>query len=252
VYAIISDIHANREALEAVLAELDALKPEKVICLGDIVGYGPDPAWCVDAVQKRCDVVIGGNHDAALIYGAKDFRESAGTTVRYHRQILMPRMNDTVQDGRRSKRWDFLKGLPHRHEEEGVLFVHGSPRNPVSEYLRERDCKMGLDKKLSENFALVQWLCFIGHTHQPGVITGQFQFVRPKHFYRAEEGKKAIINVGSVGQPRDRDPRACFVTVDGPEVQFVRVEYDLEATIKKIESSGGLDRDFCQRLRDGV
>ena len=250
--AVISDIHANREALEAVLEELGKLKPAKIICLGDIVGYGPDPVWCVDTVKKECNVVLGGNHDYALIYGAKDFSESAGTTVRYHRQMLMPRMDRTAEDQRRAERWDFLKGLPHRYQEDSLLYVHASPRNPVSEYLQERDCRMNLQKKLTTNFSLVPWLCFHGHTHQPGVITEDFKYIKPKHFYKAEEGRKAIINVGSVGQPRDSDPRACFVTLDGTEVQYVRVEYDIEAAIKKIQSLGGLDPSFPARLRAGI
>jgi len=252
MFAIISDVHANREALETVLAELDGLKPERIVCLGDLVGYGPDPAWCVDTIRERCQIVIGGNHDLALVYGARDFTESAGATVRYHRQILMPRMDDSPQDEQRVQRWNFLKALPHRHEEDGRLFVHGSPRNPVSEYLRERDCKLGMMDKLSENFALIPWVCFVGHTHQPGVITGDLDFIRPEAAYRVEEGKKVIINVGSVGQPRDKDPRASFVTVNWPEIQFLRVEYDLETTVRKLESTGGPDPNFPARLRAGV
>jgi diadenosine tetraphosphatase ApaH/serine/threonine PP2A family protein phosphatase len=250
--AIISDIHANREAFEAVIEEINILRPQKVICLGDVVGYGPDPAWCIDAVQKTCQVVIGGNHDFALIYGATQFSENAGASIRFHRQILMPRMEGSPEDERKAERWNFLKGLPHRHVEDGMLFVHGSPRNPVNEYLRDRDCLLKMNKKLTENFELVEWLCFIGHTHSPGVITGEFKFVRPEHYWRVEPGKKAIINVGSVGQPRDGDCRACFVTLDGPEVHFIRVEYDVEKTAQKIEASGGLKSDFADRLRKGL
>jgi diadenosine tetraphosphatase ApaH/serine/threonine PP2A family protein phosphatase len=252
---VFSDVHANREALSAVLEAALGLKPEKMICLGDIVGYGPDPAWCLDAVRSACDVVLCGNHDFALVYGSKEFSASAETAIRYHRALLMPRMSSPDTLTERQQRWDFLKGLSHRYAEEDMLFVHGSPRNPVQEYLRESDVKWGLDRKLSENFAQVQWLAFVGHTHRPGVITADFRFLTPaqlNEFYRAEPGEKAIINVGSVGQPRDGDPRAAFVTVDGREVRYHRVLYDVEKTVRKIERTGTIDLETAERLRSGL
>ncbi len=252
---IFSDVHANREALSAVLEAALALKPEKTICLGDIAGYGPDPAWCVEAVRSACDVVLCGNHDYALVYGSKEFSASAETAIRYHRALLMPRMGSPESYSERQARWDFLKHLPPRHEEGDMLFVHGSPRNPVQEYLRESDVRYGLGRKLSENFAQVKWIVFVGHTHRPGVISEGLKFLSPAElheFYRAEPGEKAIINVGSVGQPRDGDPRAAFVTVEGREVRWHRVIYDVEKTVRKIERSGTIDLDIAERLRSGL
>ena len=254
--AVISDVHANREALTAVLLALRDMQPGRVICLGDLVGYGPDPAWCVDAARASCDVVLCGNHDSAIIYGARDFTPQAEAAINYHRQLVMPRSSDPP-DRRQpaQERWDYIKGLPHRHVEDQRLFVHASPRNPVTEYLREHDVRMGLVRKLQENFDLVEWLCFIGHTHRPGVITADVKYLRPAQIdghYRAEPGSKAIINVGSVGQPRDGDPRACFVTVEERDVTFHRVPYDVEATIAKIDRSGVLDLAICDRLREGT
>ena len=253
--AVFSDVHANREALEAVLSEIMRLSPDRIICLGDIVGYGPDPQWCVETVQRVCDVTLCGNHDSALLSGEKEFRESARAALEYHRQLLMPRGNSSSQDSRREDWWKFLKQLRHRHVEDGYLFVHGSPRNPTHEYLRERDVYWQLTHKLEENFRLVEWLAFVGHTHRPGVITSDHQFLRPERIeceYLAMPGKKAIVNVGSVGQPRNGDPRACFVTVDGPQVRHHFVGYDVEKTVAKMQESGMLDPRLFERLRTGM
>ncbi len=252
MFALISDVHANREALEAVLACINARGADRIICLGDIVGYGPDPAWCVDTVLKRCDVSVAGNHDVALIYGGRDLSDVADAAVKYHRTLVMPGSHLPGDDACRAGRWQALKALPHRHVEPGHLFVHAAPRNPINEYLRERDVRQGMERKLGENFALVDWVAFIGHTHRPGVITPEPDFIRAERcegLYRVMPGRKAIVNVGSVGQPRDRDPRACFVTVDGPEICFHRIEYDVEATAAKIETAGALDPRLADRLR---
>ena len=253
--AILSDIHANREALAAVLSQLRRLKPDKIICLGDIVGYGPDPEWCVDTVLRVCNVVLCGNHDFALVHGADTFTDAAQAALDYHRQLLMPRWNESPDEGGRQRRWNALKLLRHRHTEDSLLFVHASPRNPLNEYLREREVRWGAARKLNENFSLMDWLAFVGHTHRAGVITSAPEFLSPPqidHLYRAMPGRKAIINVGSVGQPRDGDPRAAFVTLQGPEVRFHRAPYDVETTIRKIEADGILDFELAERLRSGV
>ncbi|MCK4376084.1 MAG: metallophosphoesterase, partial [Candidatus Brocadiae bacterium] len=169
--AIISDIHANYDALEAVAEAIEALKPDAVICLGDIVGYGPDPVACIDEVRARCEVALCGNHDFAVIYGANDFSSPAQTSLERHRRTIMPRLGHNSADKERQERWDFLKNLPYRHVRGDWLFVHGSPRNPIIEYLRRIDVLLGMSDKVSENFEQVDWLCFVGHTHQPGVIT---------------------------------------------------------------------------------
>jgi predicted phosphodiesterase len=253
MFAVLSDVHANREALAAVMEEVLRLNPERIICLGDIVGYGPDPEWCVDAVRSSCEIVLCGNHDAAVVFGARDFSDAAERTVNYHRQLLMPG-DDDDRDVPQA-RWSFLKGLPQRHAENGMLFVHGAPRNPINEYLRERDVQMKLERKFKENFDLVERLAFVGHTHHPGVITPELRFLKPDDFadvYHAEPARKAIINVGSVGQPRDRDPRAVFVTVDGDEIRYHRVQYNVEKTAAKIEQCGAIDPSIADRLREGT
>jgi len=251
--AIISDVHGNREALEAVFQELDRLKPDAVICLGDNVGYGPEPIECIDAVRRRCAVTVCGNHDFALIYGANGFSPVARASIEYHRSIIMPRPDQ--DDADRRERWQFLKGMPYRHVRGEFLFVHGAPRNPVTEYLRKIDVLLGMNKKLTENFQQVDWLCFIGHTHRPGVITPDMRFLEPgemRGVFEPKPRQKAIINVGSVGQPRDGDWRACFVTFEeGGRVRFHRVEYDIDSVVAKMRATGTIDDSLADRLRRG-
>jgi diadenosine tetraphosphatase ApaH/serine/threonine PP2A family protein phosphatase len=253
--AVISDIHANYEALSRVLDEIEELGADQIICLGDVVGYGPEPEQCIDAVRANCDVVLCGNHDFAVVYGADDFRASAAQAINYHRERLMPRMDQTAEDDVRRQRWDFLKGLPFRYTTSGYLFVHGSPRNPRHEYLRERDIRWRLDDKMEQSFALFRKMCFVGHTHRPGVFTDEFEYYSPQELdgvYRPEEGVKSIVNVGSVGQPRDGDPKSSFATVEEDDtVRWHRVSYDLEATVKKMERVGTYILDGAERLRTG-
>lgn len=255
MFAIISDIHANLEALSATLKELERLGPERIICLGDLVGYGPDPEKCVDVVRTSCEITLCGNHDFALVHGSREFNENADRTVTYHRQRLMPLPDEGAKSRANRTRWDYLKSLPSRFGEDDRLYVHGAPRNPLVEYLKRSDVKMKLMKKLHENFALVEHLCFIGHTHRPGVITDEFEFIRPDELdgpWRAQPDRKAIINVGSVGQPRDGDPRACFVTVHGgKEIRFHRVEYDVQRTAGKIKADGVINPILAERLIRG-
>lgn len=249
---IISDIHANREALTVVLRELLGMDLEGIICLGDIVGYGPDPKWCVDAVRSSCEVVLCGNHEWGLLYGSGHFNEAADSTLAYHRNLLMPRPGQDSQQSQR-ERWDFLKGLPHRHSDDGRLYVHGSPRNPIHEYLRPRDTQYGREEKLPENFSFVSRMAFVGHTHRQGVFTDDFDYVPAEdvdYEYECPSGRKAIVNVGSVGQPRDGDVRAAFATVQGYTVTFHRRDYDVEKVATRIEQSG-LDPRNAERLREG-
>ena len=133
--------------------------------------------------------------------------------------------------------------------------MHGAPRNPVTEYLRKIDVLLGMNKKLTENFQQVDWLCFIGHTHRPGVITPDMRFLEPgemRGVFEPRPRQKAIINVGSVGQPRDGDWRACFVTFEeGGRVRFHRVEYDIDSVVAKMRATGTIDDSLADRLRRG-
>jgi len=231
--AILSDIHGNLEALQAVLDDILRHPVEAIFCLGDLVGYGPNPRECVD-LAMRWQVILLGNHDQALLVGAEGFGLTAGRSIDWTRQQLqVPVPNRPAAE----RRWAFLKGLAQRHEEDGFLFVHGSARNPLNEYVFPEDIYN--EQKMGRLFALVERYCFQGHTHVPGIFTEQasddlYQFNSPEEFdyaYRLD-GRKTLVNVGSVGQPRDGDWRACYVLLDGDSVRFRRVEYDIETTIR--------------------
>src|SRR5262249_13744995 len=127
----------------------------------------------------------------------------------------------------------------------------GSPRNPLNEYIFPEDIYN--QRKMDAIFGLVERYCFQGHTHNPGVFTEKLEFYSPDEidFVHELDGRKTLINVGSVGQPRDRDPRACYVLLDGPKVLFRRVAYDVEKTVQKIKEIDDLDEFLGDRLRDG-
>ncbi len=244
--ALISDIHSNIEALEAVFADIRSQGISEVYCLGDLVGYGPNPRECIDRVMQ-CKVCLLGNHDQGALFDPEGFNSGA------ERAIFWTRMQ--LEDGgsaiERQKRWDFLGELPCNHQEDKFLFVHGSARNPLNEYVFPEDIYNR--RKLEKIFALIPRYSFQGHTHVPGVFTEQFQFLSPEeinHEYRLGDGK-AMINVGSVGQPRDGNPKACYVVLEDNVVHFRRVDYPFEKTIAKIYDIPDLDNFLGDRLRDG-
>jgi diadenosine tetraphosphatase ApaH/serine/threonine PP2A family protein phosphatase len=253
--AIISDVHGNLEGLEAALVDIERQGIEDVVCLGDIVGYGPNPAECADRVRERCHLVIRGNHDDALIHGPIGFTHMAREAIEWTRRCLRPRLWRRGS----AERWKFLENLPIQANWEDFLLVHGSPRDPTSEYIMDRDLAMGDYQKFAEIFALVGGVCLVGHTHVPGVFFDEPDRTR----WVAErdmggpfrhENTKMVINVGSVGQPRDRDPRACYLTVNPTtrEFQFHRVDYDVQVTRRKIHETPGLSDQLGDRLEEGV
>ena len=253
MYALISDIHANLEALQAVLADIDALGVREVRCLGDVVGYGPSPLECVDLVRRRASVTVRGNHEEALVLGALGFHQRAREAIEWHRDQLRPGCfsGPTVR-----ARWEWLTGLPLRHEEGPDLLVHGSPRDPTQEYLLAPEVAFGPSEKYEEVFAGFERLLFVGHTHQPCLITSDYEARTPAELgdvvRRADlRGKKAIVNVGSVGQPRDKDPRACWLLVTEDELRWRRVAYDPERTLARVKAEARLHPSLGERLLSG-
>lgn len=247
--AIISDLHSNQEALNAVFRHIESLKNvTEIVCLGDIIGYGPNPREAIRVVMDRARWCIRGNHEDALLFIAADFNMEAATSIDWTRNQLNSREHDKSENHRF---WNYLGDLTDRVEENGFLYVHGSPRMPTREYVRPADAN---DKeRMKEIFDLIDHVCFVGHTHEPGVITEDYRFLFPKLLnfeYRIGKGK-CLINVGSVGQPRDRDPRACYMTVDGDLVRWHRIEYDFTETMKKIIGTGELPHHLAHRLREG-
>jgi predicted phosphodiesterase len=247
--ALISDIHSNLEALQAVLADIGTQGIDEIICLGDVVGYGPNPNECVEIVSRKAKLTILGNHDQATLFHPDGFNPVALRAIDWTRDQL-----DTGSTQVVNRRWDFLSELPRSHQQDKYLFVHGSPRDPTNEYVFPETI---YDKnKMESMFQKVPQYCFQGHTHMPGVFTPDLEFFSPAKcnavFPLGKE--KLMVNVGSVGQPRDEDNRACYAILDhvAKKIFFRRVPYDFEATIKKIYAAGDeLDNMLGDRLRTG-
>jgi diadenosine tetraphosphatase ApaH/serine/threonine PP2A family protein phosphatase len=246
--AIISDIHANLEALEAVLADIDARGASEILCLGDVVGYGVDAEACVDLVRKRCSLCLCGNHDWALVNTMVGFNPMARRALEYTRERMEP---GRLAGRKRRERWEFIKNLPTTHPRGDWLLVHGSPRDPVMEYIFPEDVDIA-PEKMSEIFGKFEKVCFVGHTHLPGVFTDDMRFQTPAELGHSFllGGRKAVVNVSSVGQPRDGDVRACYVQVSEGLVIYRRIEYDIQKTMEKIRASG-IDALCAERLALG-
>jgi predicted phosphodiesterase len=245
--AIISDIHANLEALQAVWADLTRLGVTDVYCLGDVVGYGPNPRECLELVMK-CQVCLMGNHDQAALFDPTDFNPVAERAILWTRaQLEAPVPNRQAAD----RRWEFLAERPRLHREDDYLYVHGSASNPLNEYVFPEDIYK--PQKMDRLFGQVKRYCFQGHTHVPGIFTQALEFYSPEDVGSVYplDGRKMLCNVGSVGQPRDGDPRACYVLLDGDTIKYQRVEYDVETTIKKIYAVPELNKTLGDRLRHG-
>lgn len=245
-YAIISDIHANLAALQAVLADIDSIGAKEIWCLGDIVGYGPQPVECLQLARERCKIIIRGNHELALRPGGGE-----RFNLRARRAIEWTRATIAAAEG--GSEWlSWLETLPTHFKYEDILFVHGSPREPTEEYLMPRDSQN--PQKLQPQFDLIERYAFCGHTHFPGVFEeGEEGFVRPEdmmggNIYMLDYTVKAIINVGSVGQPRDKNPMSCYVIFDGNSVVYHRVKYDPGETRKRIYAIPPLDNFLGDRL----
>ncbi|MDY7011507.1 MAG: metallophosphoesterase family protein [Planctomycetota bacterium] len=253
--AVISDVHSNLEALTAVLDDISARQIKEIICLGDVVGYGPQPAECLDLVLERCRITLMGNHDFAVMYEPSNFNFGAEGACYWTREILEA---ETDKDAR-ARRWEFLGSLPVKSvlsEDEcpvgQTVLVHGSPRRPINEYIFPDDV-YNAPNKIQSLFERFENLCLIGHAHVPGVFLPTPDFYTPDELggvYEMDD-HKAMINVGSVGQPRDRDTRAGYVILQERSVQFVRIAYDVEATISKVHAIRELDNYLGNRLREG-
>ena len=251
--AILSDIHGNLEALTACLAEIDRRGITDLLCLGDIVGYGPNPVECLDLVRRRCRTAIMGNHDFAVFYEPYNFNTGAEAACFWTRAQL----EGHADAAERAERWRYLARLRVRHENDDAhgqfTGVHASPRRPINEYIFPDDIYTN-PGKFGQLFERFERLCFVGHTHVPGVFLPGPDFYSPDELggkFAVGPDEKAIVNVGSVGQPRDRDPRSSFAVLTDGSVEFVRLEYDVQTTRKKVEDTPDLDDFLGARLVDG-
>jgi len=245
--ALISDIHSNLEAFQAVLADIRQQGITEIYCLGDIIGYGPNPRECIDLVMK-VDLCLLGNHDQGALFDPEGFNSGAERAIFWTRQQLELPIGNPADNARR---WDFLGELPRTKREGPLLFVHGSARNPLNEYVFPEDIYN--QRKMEKIFGLIERTCFQGHTHVPGIFTQTLNFYSPEdvgHQYRLTN-EKTMVNVGSVGQPRDGDPRACYVVLEDDVINYRRVEYPFEKTMQKIFEIPELDNFLGERLREG-
>ncbi|MDH4071440.1 MAG: metallophosphatase family protein [Ignavibacteria bacterium] len=230
--AVISDIHSNLEALEAVLRRIDDLEVSTILCLGDIVGYGPHPNECVDLIRSRCSAVVKGNHDSG----------TCGETPLDHFNQFGRAAIEWTQENISQENLDYLRELPLKATLPGITIVHSSPVNPGEwEYIltlnQAIDCFNSFDTPV----------CFIGHTHVPIIVADNFS---AGDFL---EGRRHLINAGSVGQPRDHNPRSAFGVFDEEEKTYNlhRVAYDTKNTAKAIRKAG-LPSYLGKRLHRGV
>jgi len=278
MFAILSDIHSNLEALTVVLADIEKRGIKTIYCLGDVIGYGPNPKECLDLIIEKTEWCVLGNHDYATLYEPTNFNYGAEQASFWTREVLEAEQEKQHCD----RRWSFLGSLQMRRSLAPVLsgppphlasedtgageskigggtntvimdFVHASPRKPVNEYIFPEDVYTN-PAKVRLMFERVNHICFVGHTHMPGVFLDEPDFYLPDELgnvYPIIDGEKAIINIGSVGQPRDKDNRASYVFVNENHVHFVRLEYDFETTARKIMAIEQLDSFHADRLRDG-
>lgn len=226
-YAIISDIHGNLEALQAALNHIDTLDVDEIVCLGDVVGYGPNPNECIELVRVRCLQTVKGNHDAAAI----DLMETM------HMNKLAREAAIWTHDRLNPASKEYLMQLPLISKVENATLVHASPYEPEEWHY----IMTNLDAEIAFRHFDTP-VCFIGHSHRPGIFSKN-----------GAEIEKKIINVGSVGQPRDRDPKLSFGLFDTETFEYenIRLSYSVEKTADKMFSVG-LPSELAERLFYGL
>jgi predicted phosphodiesterase len=238
--AVLSDIHGNRQAFEAVLEDVDGADVDAIWCLGDLVGYGADPDACVELAFERCDVVLAGNHDLAVIgeLSMEEFSPGAAAAARWTR--------DTIAE----RNLEALRPLPPQNLDQDVGLFHASPRDPIWEYvLSTLQAELCLDAQYHR-------VCVVGHSHVALAFVRRGEGVAGT---ACPEGSRAdisegkwIINPGSVGQPRDGDPRAAWMALDleAWTATWRRVEYDVAGAQAAIRAAG-LPHALADRLEYG-
>jgi diadenosine tetraphosphatase ApaH/serine/threonine PP2A family protein phosphatase len=239
--AVISDIHANLHALESVLEAIDADPPDRTWCLGDLVGYGPRPNEVVEVVRERADLCLVGNHDLAALgrIDLDDFALDAAVSARWTQAVLL------------DENRDFLAGLSSTAEADGAQLFHASPRDPVWEYvITEEAARDALERTVAP-------VVFVGHSHLAlaiALLDGQLDGGLAPGGSEADVGEgRWLLNPGSVGQPRDSDPRAAWIDLDleARRAQFRRVTYPIERTQAEIRERE-LPEALAERLAHGL
>ncbi len=264
--AIISDLHSNLPALGTAIRDARERGVRRYVCCGDVIGYGANPRECLSMVMKMCvpgardpvtdepledGLCLQGNHEFALLNTAEDFNPKARAAIDWTREAL----NGGPDREQRYAMWDFLAGLEPSISDSIAMFAHGSPREPVREYLLPRDIENR--PKMQGCFeAMQRQVCFVGHSHVPAVYYEDGSYFLPSgtdgpYDLGLSPVRRAIVNVGSVGQPRDGDNRLSYVVFDGSVLTFVRLEYDHRAAADQIRAVAELPDYLADRLAVG-
>jgi predicted phosphodiesterase len=238
-YAVISDAHSNAEALKSVLEDIKERQIQDIFFLGDAVGYGPQPNECVELLSAECRIMIAGNHDWGVLNltDPASFNENARIALDWTRGVLT--------EGNR----EILRRSPLKAElrERNITLVHATLYKPERwHYLMTL-----ADAKTNFSFMLTD-ICFVGHSHKPFIIEMPLsgELCIHKQEMRKKSGCRYIVNAGSIGQPRDGDPRACYAIVDDDRIELVRVGYDVKVTQKRMRDAG-LPELLIERLSLG-
>jgi diadenosine tetraphosphatase ApaH/serine/threonine PP2A family protein phosphatase len=268
--AIVSDLHGNQPALETALADARSRGARRYVCLGDVIGYGARPRHNLDWVMRLCipepagppefgrlepGLCLQGNHEYALLNSAEDFNSRARAAIEWTREELNRDDGEESSRERRYAYWDFLAALEPAAHDGVAMFAHGSPRDPVREYMLPRDITD--DAKMRANWeCMEEWVCFVGHSHVPAVYFEDRRLFRPKgtegpYELGTSASLRAIVNVGSIGQPRDGDSRLSYVLFDGRAITFVRLEYDIRRAMADIQAVPELPDYLAERLKVG-
>ena len=228
LYGICSDIHSNATAFKAVLESMRDNGVERKVCLGDIVGYGVDTDECVDLVRENMDFCLIGNHDSVAVKN-----ESSEGFNPYAKQAI-----EWTQKHLSKESVAYIRSLPYIHEENDICFVHASPLSPAEwVYVTDLEDALNAFDHFSERY------CFVGHTHSPVIIASRpmaIPKILDEYEYVIANTERLLVNVGSVGQPRDRDPRACWCLLDTETkcVRLIRVDYDIRETQNRMKKQG--------------
>jgi len=228
LYGICSDIHSNATAFKAVLESMHDNGVERKVCLGDIVGYGVDTDECVDLVRENMDFCLIGNHDSVAVKN-----ESSEGFNPYAKQAI-----EWTQKHLSKESISYIRSLPYIHEENDICFVHASPLSPADwVYVTDLEDALNAFDHFSERY------CFVGHTHSPVIIASRplaIPKILDEYEYVIANTERLLVNVGSVGQPRDRDPRACWCLLDTETkcVRLIRVNYDIRETQNRMKKQG--------------
>jgi predicted phosphodiesterase len=238
--AVISDVHGNRQALDAVLAALGADEPDEVWCLGDLVGYGPEPNECCERVAARADLCLAGNHDLVVLGSLeiKDFAGDAAAAARWTQTVLSPSARE------------YLQPLAPQATRAGVELFHGSPRDPIWEYVLSEEAAWASFQETEAPLVLV------GHSHVPLAISLDGDVLSGGVAGGGSEvvlgSGRWLLNPGSVGQPRDGDPRAAYLLLEANgRASFRRVAYPVAETQAELREKG-LPDALAERLAHGL